>query len=77
MKKAMRGLLGWMTVYGASVAYAAPAGDGDGVSLLGYLFLGFFATIIVSQLIPAGILFAGMVKGVFGTGKSTDATASK
>lgn len=77
MKKTMRGLLGWMMVYGASVAYAAPTGEGDGVSLLGYLFLGFFATIIVSQLVPAGILFVGMVKGVFSAGKKTDAATSK
>jgi hypothetical protein len=54
-----------MMVFGASVAYAAPTGAGEGVSLLGYLFLGFFALIIVSQLVPAGLLFYGMVKGVF------------
>jgi len=64
MKNTMRGLA-WMVVYGASVAYAAPGSEGEGVSFLGYLFLGFFALIIVSQLVPAGLLFYGMVKGVF------------
>ena len=64
MKNTMRGL-GWMMVYGASVAYAAPGSEGEGMSYLGYLFLGFFALIIVSQLVPAAILFYGMVKGVF------------
>ena len=64
MKNIMRGS-GWMLVFSASIAYAAPAGEGDGISLLGYLFLGFFALIIVSQLVPAGILFFGMIKGVF------------
>ena len=64
MKNTMRGL-GWLLVYGASVAYAAPGSDGEGVSYLGYLFLGFFALIIVSQLVPACLLFYGMVKGVF------------
>jgi hypothetical protein len=73
MKNTMRGL-GWMMVYGASVAYAAPTGEGDGMSLLGYLFLGFFTLIIVTQLVPAGILFFGMVKGVFSAGKKADAT---
>ena len=68
MKNTMRGL-GWMMVYGASVAYAAPGSEGDGVSLLGALFLGFFALIIVSQLVPAGLLFYGMVKGVFAGNK--------
>ena len=64
MKNTMRAL-GWMAVSGASVAYAAPVAEGAGISYLGYLFLGFFALIIVSQLVPAGLLFYGMVKGIF------------
>jgi hypothetical protein len=73
MKNTMRGL-GWMLVYGASVAYAAPGSEGGEVSWLGYLFLGFFALIVVSQLVPAAMLFVGMLKGVFSarTGKVTD-----
>jgi len=74
MKNTMRGL-GWMMVFCASAAYAAPADGGDGMSLLGYLFLGFFAMIIVSQLIPAGILFFGMVKGVFAGREDRKSTA--
>ena len=70
MKNTMRGL-GWMMVYGASVAYAAPGSEGDGVSWLGALFLGFFALIIVSQLVPAAILFYGMIKGVFSSRTDT------
>jgi hypothetical protein len=54
-----------MLVFMASAAYAAPAAGGAEVSYLGYLFLGFFALIIVSQLVPAGLLFYGMVKGIF------------
>lgn len=34
-------------------------------SLTGYLFLGFFALIIVCQVVPAVMLASGMVKGVF------------
>ena len=64
MKNMMRGL-GWMMVYGASAAYAAPGSEGDGMSWLGYLFLGFFALIIISQVVPAAILCFGMIKGVF------------
>ena len=64
MKKTMRGL-GWMLLCSASTAYAAPAGEGEGVSLLGYLFLGFFALIVISQVVPIGILLFGMVKGIF------------
>ncbi|TLM63706.1 MAG: hypothetical protein FDZ69_12165 [Deltaproteobacteria bacterium] len=64
MKNTMRGL-GWVLVWGASAAYAAPAGSGEGVGWLGYLFAGFFAVIIVTQLVPAAILFVGMLKGIF------------
>ncbi len=64
MKNMMRGF-GWMLVSVASVAYAAPHDTGGGGSLLGYLFLGFFTLIVVSQLVPACLLFYGMVKGVF------------
>lgn len=56
---------GWMMVLHTSVAHAAAAEEGGGTSLLGYLFLGFFALVIVSQLVPAGILFFGMVKSLF------------
>jgi hypothetical protein len=56
------------------VAYAAPGSDGAGVSYLGYLFLGFFALIIVSQLVPAALLFYGMIKGIFaGRGEQAEA----
>lgn len=54
-----------MLVWGASVAYAAPGGEGESVGWLGYLFAGFFAVVIVTQLVPAAILFVGMLKGVF------------
>ncbi|HSN77486.1 MAG TPA: hypothetical protein VL334_20635 [Anaerolineae bacterium] len=71
MKNMMRGF-GWMLVSVASVAYAAPHDSDGGGSLLGYLFLGFFTLIIVSQLVPACLLFYGMVKGVFSSRDEKD-----
>jgi len=76
MKNTMRGL-GWMLVYGASVAYAAPGSEGTGGSWLGYLFLGFFALIIVSQLVPACMLFVGMLKGVFSSREGKGTTSAQ
>jgi len=35
------------------------------MSFLTMLFLGFVALIVVCQLVPAVILFTGMVKGLF------------
>jgi len=48
-----------------SVALAAPAADGQGGSLLLTLFIGFFALIVVFQLVPAVLLFIGIIKGLF------------
>lgn len=62
--KTMRMLI-TMMVGSTSAAYAATAVQGDGMGILTYAFIGFFALIIVSQLVPATILFIGMVRGLF------------
>jgi hypothetical protein len=50
----------------SSSAYAAEAaGAGEG-SLLVALFLGFFALIIVFQLVPATLMLIGILRGLFG-----------
>ncbi|MCK4508517.1 MAG: hypothetical protein KAU27_08255 [Desulfuromonadales bacterium] len=54
-----------MVMSTTSVAYAATSAQSEGSGVLTYFFLGFFALIIVSQLVPAMILFFGMVKGLF------------
>jgi len=58
-------LLAPMIISSTSAAYAGSNAQSDGAGLLTYLFLGFFALIIVSQLVPAVILFVGMAKGLF------------
>ena len=54
-----------------SAAFAANGAQGDGMGILAYLFIGFFALVVVSQLVPAIILFAGMVKGLFSQREKT------
>ena len=54
-----------MVLSATSVAYAATSAQSEGAGILTYFFIGFFALIIVSQLVPAMILFVGMVKGLF------------
>ena len=49
----------------ASAAYAAQGAETEGAGVLAYLFIGFFALIVVTQLVPAMILFFGMIKGLF------------
>ena len=75
MKNTMRGF-GWMLVCGASAAYAAPGAEGESVGWLGYLFAGFFALVIVTQLVPAGILFYGMIKGIFSAQEKKEPSAA-
>lgn len=58
-----------MTTLGALMAMATPAMAGgmetEGTSLVTILLIGFGALIVVGQLIPALVLFGGMVKGLF------------
>ncbi len=49
----------------ATTAFAASGVQSQESGILVYFFIGFFALIIVSQLVPALILFIGMVRGVF------------
>ena len=51
------------TVVTPVIAAAAPADEGG--SLLLTLFIGFFALIVVFQLVPACLLFVGILKGLF------------
>ncbi len=55
-----------LTVVAASTVMAStdvPAESGG--SLLLTLFIGFFALIVVFQLVPACLLFVGILKGLF------------
>lgn len=61
--KTMRMLIS-MVAGSASAAYAATGAQSSDSGVLVYFFIGFFALIIVSQLVPAMILFFGMVKGL-------------
>ena len=54
-----------MVAGSASAAYAAVGTQNEGAGVLTYFFIGFFALIIVSQLVPAMILFFSLVRGVF------------
>lgn len=40
------------------------------MSFLTILFFGFLSLIVVMQLVPAVILFVGMMKGLFGKSKT-------
>ena len=64
MKNIIRNTLVALSCFSSSAFAAAEAGS-EGGSFLLTLFIGFFALIIVFQLVPATILFFGMLKGLF------------
>jgi len=64
MKTTLNGMVS-LLIGTASAAVAAPGAESEGSGFLLYLFAGFFALIVVSQLVPAMVLFVGMVKGLF------------
>ena len=72
--KTMRMLI-TMMAGSVSASYAATGVQGDGMGILTYAFIGFFALIIVSQLVPATILFIGMVKGLFSSREKSSVKA--
>lgn len=49
-----------------SSAFAADPGGGSGGGLLISLFIGFFALIIIFQLVPATLMMIGILRGLFG-----------
>ena len=53
------------TVVPPTMAASASASADKGGSLLLTLFIGFFALIVVFQLVPACLLFVGILKGLF------------
>jgi len=55
----------------ASSAFASDGSGGSGSFLL-TLFIGFFALIVVFQLVPAIVLFFGMLKGLFVRDQETE-----
>lgn len=59
--KTLAALIGTMVPATAFAAGNVPAGN-DGIFV--WIFLGFFAMIVVGQLIPATMLLIGLVKGI-------------
>jgi len=64
MKKlVMQGLLMFGVAGSALAAGAAESGGGNGIMIA--LFLGFFAVIVVFQLIPSLLVFFSVIKEIF------------
>ena len=51
-------------IFAPVTAFAASGAVDEGSGIFVWIFLGFFAVIVVGQLIPVVMLIAGLVKGV-------------
>ena len=60
----MRALATLMGILVPVSAFAASGTSEDGSGLFVWIFLGFFAMIVVGQLVPAVMLITGLVKGI-------------
>ena len=60
----MKALATIMGIIAPATAFAASGAADDGSGLFVWIFLGFFALIIVGQLVPAFMLITGLVKGI-------------
>ena len=69
MKNTLR-IVTLMTVLYANSAFAASGAEGSGLSLIGWIFLGFLAVIVALQFVPALIMFGSMMVGIFGKSKN-------
>ena len=70
MKTTLRNTLIALLTFSSSAFAAGATGAGEG-SLLVSLFLGFFAIIIVFQLVPATLMMVGVLRGLFGRDRET------
>ena len=60
----MKALSTIMGIIAPATAFAASGASDEGSGIFVWIFLGFFAVIIVGQLVPAVMLMTGLVKGV-------------
>ncbi|MBD1401802.1 hypothetical protein [Pelovirga terrestris] len=65
MKRILQSTLIALTGLSSSAFAAEATGAGEG-GLLVAMFIGFFALIIVFQLVPATLMLIGILRGLFG-----------
>jgi hypothetical protein len=70
----MRVLISMFALLLVTVSQVAASGGGDSepLSFLTILFLGFGALILVFQIFPAVVLFAGIIKGILAPADKKD-----
>jgi hypothetical protein len=60
----MKAIATIMGIIAPATAFAASGSSDEGSGIFVWIFLGFFAMIVVGQLVPAIMLMTGLVKGI-------------
>lgn len=60
----MKALATIMGIIAPATAFAASGASGEESGIFVWIFLGFFAVIVVGQLVPAVMLITGLIKGL-------------
>ncbi len=73
MKNTLR-IIALAAVLQAGSAFAAGGAEGGGISLIGWIFIGFLAVVFALQLIPSLFMFGSMMQAVFSRNRQETAT---
>ena len=73
----MRTLATLIGIIAPATAFAASGATDEGNGIFVWIFLGFFAVIVVGQIVPAIMLMTGLVKGILAKTETKTETETK
>jgi len=62
--KTLATIIGTVAGFAPAAAFAATTGNTENIGLLGIIFMGFGALIVVGQIVPVVLMMTGLVKGL-------------
>jgi len=62
--KTLATIIGTVAGFAPAAAFAATTGNTENIGLLGIIFMGFGALIIVGQVVPVVLMLTGLIKGL-------------
>ena len=71
MKNTLR-IITLVAILKANSVFAASGAESGDLSLIGWLFIGFMALIVVFQAVPAVMMFGAMMAAIFGKSRNLD-----
>lgn len=62
--KTLATIIGTLAGLAPAAAFAATTGNTENIGLLGIIFMGFGALVVVGQIVPVILMLTGLVKGL-------------